>query len=84
MMGLIRMKSRFPSNEVSMFLRFSEEDGEYFSPSKGNVVFGSALGGWGFRIEDFVDIYVNKLGVNRKTLLKTLWGLVSNFRKHFC
>jgi len=39
------------------------ERDEWFSPSKGNVVFGSALGGWGFGIEEFVDIYVEKLGV---------------------
>lgn len=67
-------------------LGLDEDDGEYFSPSKGNVVFGSALGlsssnsqflflgGWGFRLENFVDSYVKKLGIRSDILSKTLWG----------
>jgi ribosome assembly protein 1 len=51
-----------------------EDDGEYFSPSKGNVVFGSARDGWGFRTEDFTNIYAEKLSVRKDVLKKTLWG----------
>jgi len=55
-------------------LDLDADDGEYFSPSKGNVVFGSALGGWGFRLENFVSQYEKKLGIRPDVLLKTLWG----------
>lgn len=51
-----------------------DNEGEWFSPSKGNVVFGSALGGWAFGIEDFVNVYVEKLGVKADILRKVLWG----------
>jgi ribosome assembly protein 1 len=46
----------------------------YFSPEKGNVVFGSAYDGWGFRINHFADLYSKKWGVKRELLQKTLWG----------
>ncbi|XP_067931492.1 elongation factor-like GTPase 1 [Watersipora subatra] len=46
----------------------------YFSPVMGNVVFGSAIDGWGFGIKDFAKIYSQKLGLNKKVLAKTLWG----------
>ncbi|XP_069671578.1 elongation factor-like GTPase 1 [Periplaneta americana] len=46
----------------------------YFSPDQGNVIFASAVDGWGFCVEDFAKLYAEKLGVNEKVLLKTLWG----------
>ncbi|XP_020293099.1 elongation factor-like GTPase 1 [Pseudomyrmex gracilis] len=46
----------------------------YFSPEKGNVLFTSALDGWGFGIKEFAKIYSNKLGFSEKILRKTLWG----------
>lgn len=46
----------------------------YFSPDQGNVIFASAVDGWGFGIEDFAKLYAEKLGVNVKVLQKTLWG----------
>lgn len=52
----------------------SDDRDEWFCPSKGNVVFGSALGGWGFGIDEFVNIYVEKLGVKGDILRKVLWG----------
>jgi ribosome assembly protein 1 len=65
-------------NEENQLLFFvnnlPEDDGEYFSPAKGNVVFGSALGGWGFQISDFIEVYHKKLGIPKETLLKSLWG----------
>ncbi|XP_051896621.1 elongation factor-like GTPase 1 isoform X2 [Pristis pectinata] len=46
----------------------------YFAPEQGNVVFGSAIDGWGFRIEQFVQMYSEKVGIKAEVLLKTLWG----------
>ncbi|XP_078283410.1 elongation factor-like GTPase 1 isoform X2 [Rhinoraja longicauda] len=46
----------------------------YFAPEQGNVVFGSAIDGWGFRIGQFVQMYSEKMGINSEVLLKTLWG----------
>ncbi|XP_014251313.1 elongation factor-like GTPase 1 [Cimex lectularius] len=46
----------------------------YFSPNQGNVVFASALDGWGFGVNDFVKLYSKKLGLKEDVLKKTLWG----------
>ncbi|KAJ7365913.1 Elongation factor-like GTPase 1 [Desmophyllum pertusum] len=46
----------------------------YFSPDLGNVVFTSAIDGWGFSINDFAEMYASKLGINKSILTKTLWG----------
>ncbi|XP_018046309.1 PREDICTED: elongation factor-like GTPase 1 [Atta colombica] len=46
----------------------------YFSPEQGNVLFTSAIDGWGFSIMEFAKIYSNKLGFSEKVLRKTLWG----------
>ncbi|KAM5293138.1 elongation factor-like GTPase 1 isoform 1-T1 [Ctenodactylus gundi] len=46
----------------------------YFSPEQGNVVFASAIDGWGFGIEHFANIYSQKIGIRKDVLLKTLWG----------
>ncbi|XP_069767762.1 elongation factor-like GTPase 1 isoform X2 [Narcine bancroftii] len=46
----------------------------YFAPEQGNVIFGSAIDGWGFRIEQFVQMYSQKMGIKAEVLLKTLWG----------
>lgn len=53
---------------------FEELEEFEFHPEKGNVVFASAFHGWGFSIENFVEMYANKLKMNRKILRKTLWG----------
>ena len=34
----------------------------------------SAIDGWGFGLDDFVDLYSKKLNVNAKVIRKTLWG----------
>lgn len=55
----------------------TEEDNDnivYFSPSNDNVVFCSALQGWGFTIQQFAAIYEAKLGVDKTKLVKFLWG----------
>jgi ribosome assembly protein 1 len=46
----------------------------YFSPEQGNVVFTSAIDGWGFSIEHFAHLYSQKLGFKLDVLRKTLWG----------
>ncbi|XP_061740318.1 elongation factor-like GTPase 1 [Nerophis ophidion] len=46
----------------------------YFSPDQGNVVFASAIDGWGLSIQHFAHIYSKRMGINVEVLLKTLWG----------
>ncbi|KAG8440568.1 hypothetical protein GDO86_006349 [Hymenochirus boettgeri] len=46
----------------------------YFSPDQGNVVFASAIDGWGFGIDHFAQLYSQKVGIKAAVLLKTLWG----------
>lgn len=46
----------------------------YFSPEQGNVVFASAIDGWGFSIQQFASIYSEKMGIDSELLLKSLWG----------
>ncbi|XP_029430609.1 elongation factor-like GTPase 1 isoform X2 [Rhinatrema bivittatum] len=46
----------------------------YFSPEQGNVVFASAIDGWGFSTEQFAQLYSQKVGIKPVVLLKTLWG----------
>lgn len=51
-----------------------DDSSVYFSPEQGNVVFASAIDGWGFRISHFAKIYAGKLGTKEEILKKTLWG----------
>ncbi|VDL24334.1 unnamed protein product [Hymenolepis diminuta] len=46
----------------------------YFSPDQSNVIFTSAVDGWGFRISDFADLWAERMKVPKKGLLKALWG----------
>ncbi|XP_071329087.1 elongation factor-like GTPase 1 isoform X2 [Trachinotus anak] len=46
----------------------------YFSPDQGNVVFASAIDGWGFSIQQFAHIYSQRMGIKAEVLLRTLWG----------
>ncbi|XP_070829339.1 elongation factor-like GTPase 1 [Chaetodon trifascialis] len=46
----------------------------YFSPDQGNVVFASAMDGWGFSIQQFAHIYSQRMGIRAEVLLKSLWG----------
>ncbi|CAN0081995.1 unnamed protein product, partial [Sphacelaria rigidula] len=45
-----------------------------FSPEKGDVVFCSALDGWGFGLGDFARLWAKKLQCKPKELRKMLWG----------
>ena len=55
---------------------FQEKDDEdiYFAPGKGNVVFACALGGWGFRVAKFAQIFADKLGIGEANFKRALWG----------
>ncbi|CAI9717329.1 elongation factor-like GTPase 1 isoform X1 [Octopus vulgaris] len=63
------------SADLNMILEEEGDDSNiYFSPDQGNVIFASALDGWGFSISHFVDMYSEKLGISTAVLNKTLWG----------
>lgn len=55
---------------------FQEKDDEdlYFAPERGNVIFASAIDGWGFRIGKFAQLYATKLGIKEANLRRALWG----------
>ncbi|KAJ2807338.1 Cytoplasmic GTPase/eEF2-like protein (ribosomal biogenesis), partial [Coemansia furcata] len=47
----------------------------YFAPEQGNVLFGSAVDGWAFRINHFAGIFAEKLGIPTPAKLQQLmWG----------
>jgi ribosome assembly protein 1 len=45
-----------------------------FTPERGNVLFASAMHGWGFALQDFAALYAAKLGMKQEVLQQTLWG----------
>jgi ribosome assembly protein 1 len=51
-----------------------DDNEDAFQPLKGNVVFAYALDGWGFRPQQFADLYARKVGVNPSAFLRGLWG----------
>ena len=55
---------------------FQEKDDEdiYFAPERGNVIFASAIDGWGFRVGKFAQLYAAKLGMKEANLRRVLWG----------
>lgn len=54
---------------------YDEDDSElYFHPEKNNVIFASAVDGWGFNIGQIAKFYEKKLGMNREKLNQVLWG----------
>ncbi|XP_022107029.1 elongation factor-like GTPase 1 [Acanthaster planci] len=55
-------------------LEETDDSNIYFSPDQGNVIFASAIDGWGFGIDHFATMYAAKLGVKFEILRKTLWG----------
>ncbi|KAL7676240.1 hypothetical protein ACOME3_002496 [Neoechinorhynchus agilis] len=56
------------------FTDVEDEDVEYFNAVETNVIFASALGGWGFTIEHFIQLWSKKMGWSRDVLYKTIWG----------
>ena len=61
------------ANEADDFQEKDDED-IYFAPEKGNVIFASALDGWGFRVGKFAQVYSAKLGFKESNLRRVLWG----------
>ncbi|KAL5524507.1 RIA1 [Sanghuangporus sanghuang] len=63
-------------NADSVDAEFQEKDDEdlYFAPERGNVVFASAIDGWGFRVSKFAQLYAAKLGIKEANLRRVLWG----------
>ncbi|EIN12824.1 P-loop containing nucleoside triphosphate hydrolase protein [Punctularia strigosozonata HHB-11173 SS5] len=61
---------------VNEEVEFQEKDDEdiYFAPERGNVVFASALDGWGFRVSKFAQLFAVKLGMKEANLRRVLWG----------
>ena len=55
------------------FVEFNDE-GLYFTPESGNVVFASAIHGWGFTIGHFAKQYAKKMGWNEAILNRVLFG----------
>ncbi|PWZ03264.1 putative Tef2-translation elongation factor 2-putative [Testicularia cyperi] len=56
-------------------LREERDDEDiYFDPSKGNVIFASAIDNWAFRLERFAMLYAKKMGLQEQKLRKVLWG----------
>ncbi|XP_061526565.1 elongation factor-like GTPase 1 isoform X2 [Phycodurus eques] len=66
-----------PGDQVydwSAGLEAADDSHLYFSPDQGNVIFASAIDGWGFSIQHFAHIYSERMGINAEVLRKTLWG----------
>lgn len=61
-------------SDWSLGLEEADDSNLYFSPEEGNVIFASAVDGWGFTIQDFSRILSKKNGFSEKVLCKTLWG----------
>lgn len=57
----------------NVFVEQSDEN-LYFSPELNNIIFASAIDGWGFTVGQFAGIYERKLGMKREKLEKVLWG----------
>lgn len=63
------------NNEDDEFNTTYDDDSDlYFTPEKNNVIFASAVDGWGFNIGQIAKFYEKKLGMNRDILNKVLWG----------
>lgn len=61
-------------NDYVSGLEDSDDSNLYFTPETGNVIFCSAVDGWAFRIEDFANIYTDKLNIPAVDLGNVLWG----------
>jgi len=70
--------SRIVENINACISIYMEDDGPMgdvqVDPTKGSVGFGSGLHGWGFTLQNFAEIYSNKMKVPVAKLMKKFWG----------
>ncbi|XP_062215045.1 uncharacterized protein LOC133915767 [Phragmites australis] len=66
--------SSSPAEDLPEDIEDDDDDEDAFQPLKGNVVFACALDGWGFRPQQFADLYAKKFKVNASAFLRGLWG----------
>lgn len=62
------------SYDWNVNLEDKDDEDLYFMPEKNNVIFASALDGWGFTISSFSHCISKKLKIRESVLSKTLWG----------
>ena len=75
-------QKRKMKKEAPDFINLDENDyveindeGLYFSPESGNVIFASAIHGWGFSISKWAELYSKKIGTPvRKRFKITISG----------
>ncbi|KAJ1658970.1 Cytoplasmic GTPase/eEF2-like protein (ribosomal biogenesis), partial [Coemansia sp. RSA 25] len=57
------------------YLEEKDDSHIYFAPEQGNVLFGSAVDGWAFRINHFAHMFAERLGIPSPAKLQQLmWG----------
>ncbi|KAJ2841307.1 Cytoplasmic GTPase/eEF2-like protein (ribosomal biogenesis), partial [Coemansia erecta] len=56
------------------YLEEKDDSHIYFSPEQGNVLFGSAIDGWAFRVNHFAQVFAEKLGTSPAKLQPLMWG----------
>ncbi|CAB4253904.1 similar to Saccharomyces cerevisiae YNL163C RIA1 Cytoplasmic GTPase involved in biogenesis of the 60S ribosome [Maudiozyma barnettii] len=66
-------REQLKENENAEFTERDDSD-IYFHPKNNNVIFASAVDGWGFNIGQLAKFYEQKLGAKRENLQKVLWG----------
>jgi len=68
------VKNAIPEGEVSYLGDLKKEENTVFDPRAGNVLFGSAIGGWAFQMSKFSVMYAKKFQVDEDKMMKRLWG----------
>ena len=66
-------REQLETNKEAVFTEKDHSD-LYFNPADNNVIFASAIDGWGFNIGQLAKFYEIKLGAKRENLQKVLWG----------
>lgn len=66
-------REQLEQNSDAEFVEKDDSD-IYFNPTENNVIFASAIDGWGFKISQMAKFYEQKLGAKRENLQKVLWG----------
>ncbi|CAI4049745.1 hypothetical protein SKDZ_14G1590 [Saccharomyces kudriavzevii ZP591] len=66
-------REQLEQNENAEYVE-KDDSGIYFNPTDNNVIFASAVDGWGFNIGQLAKFYEQKLGARRENLQKVLWG----------